>query len=137
MGEGDQMEKAHIIKTGFCCRVFNLVEELKLMAGRGWDPLFEMDFRVELNTETSADHELEYLIVIRAAYTSGGGVETSYMLNKSLNFKVGKQRVPDIIFSDEAGEQSGEPVPLSRAGPRSFRLAAFRRRDFAVILIDA
>jgi glutathione synthase/RimK-type ligase-like ATP-grasp enzyme len=100
------------LKNNFIIDIINLVEKLNKRAKEHSlnDPLQDMKFYFNItdNVENNNNHEI-FLINITASYLSGGGIESSYILNDIVNFYLSDEKIFNIrMLSENGTEEPGE-----------------------------
>ncbi|MBU1075653.1 MAG: hypothetical protein KKH98_00070 [Spirochaetes bacterium] len=103
------------IKNNMVTNILNLTEELNIKAEEktALDPLSEITFKTTI-TPFNRDQEeertqVEFLII----YLSGGGMESSYVINESVSFFIDADRITGIIFRYEAKEEKEDDMDLT------------------------
>ena len=114
----------------FTFRIFNMVEELnKLSIKRtALDPLTDISYKV--NMQFPEKDGISVLItVIRS---SGGGMESSYVINDSVSFVIKKKKITEIRFEQDNSVEHGEDIKLTDEMLDNF---AERIREFCTGLL--
>lgn len=84
----------------------------KAEEARSFDPLRDISFQFSVEHSKSGNPR----VTITASYLSGGGEESSYVINDEVTFLLGVNRIENIVFSREFDEQEEPPLPADPEG---------------------
>jgi len=80
---------------------------------KAFDPLQDFSFSLKV------ERKEEIHVSITASYLSGGGVESSYVINDGCVFIIGPTHFESIVFTREIESREEPPVEINETGCRA------------------
>ena len=81
------------------------------------DPLLDTSYTVQLTYPKHTDAISVEVVII---YLSGGGLESAYVINDRVSFKILQDRFADIVFESEMMSESEEDVKITEGSKKEF-----------------